>query len=100
MQMQKAGKRAPDAMLTVLVLLLLVCGAAMSYSAGSVYGSRFYGDEFYFLRRYVIFALLSLALTAPFVWFATPAFWRVFAVFLYAAALLLLILDPLHMLKL
>ena len=85
-------KRAPDVVLTVLVLIMLVCGAAMSYSAGSVYGSQFYGDAFYFLRRYVLFALFSLALTAPFVWLATPAFWRVFAVFLYVASLLLLIM--------
>lgn len=85
-------KRAPDPVLVVLLAVMLFCGALMSYSAGGVYALRFYGDAFYFLRRYVVFALLSVALTLPFVLFATPAFWRRFAVFLYAAALLLLVL--------
>lgn len=85
-------KRAPDGLLLALLLLVLVCGAAMSYSAGCVYAEEFYGDGFYFLRRYIVFALLSAALTVPFVLFATPAFWRRFAVFLYVTALLLLIL--------
>ncbi len=85
-------KRAPDGLLLALLALILVCGAAMSYSAGCVYAKEFYGDAFYFLRRYIVFALLSAALTLPFVLFATPDFWRRFAVFLYVAALLLLIL--------
>lgn len=75
-----------------LVLALLVFGTVMSYSASAVYGAQFYADSFYFLKRYVLFALLSLAATAPFVRYATPLFWRYFAVFLYTLALLLLVL--------
>ena len=75
-----------------LVLLMLLFGTLMSYSASSVYGQQFYGDRFYFLKRYVLFALLSLVATAPFVAFATPEFWRGFGVVLYAASLALLIL--------
>ena len=85
-------KSAPDGVLLMLLAAVLVCGALMSYSAGCVYARRFYGDDFYFLRRYIVFALLSAALTAPFVLFATPAFWRRFAVFSYVTALLLLVL--------
>ena len=76
----------------LLVCLCLLFGTVMSYSASTVYGAQFYGDGFYFLKRYVLFALLSIALTAPFVFFATPRFWRYFGVGLYAGALLLLVL--------
>ena len=38
-----------------LVLLMLVFGTLMSYSASAVYGEQFYGDSFYFLKRYVNF---------------------------------------------
>ncbi|MBE6604697.1 MAG: cell division protein FtsW [Ruminococcaceae bacterium] len=76
----------------LLVLALLLFGTVMSYSASAVYGAAFYGDSFYFFKRYVAFALLSLIATAPFVWAATPIFWRYFAVFLYALSLMLLVL--------
>ena len=76
----------------LLVLLLLLLGTLMSYSASAVYGQTFYGDTFYFLKRYILFAVLSLALTTPFLLFARLYFWRVFGVLLYAASLLLLLL--------
>ena len=83
---------SPDTVFLVLVLLMLVCGAVMSFSASSVYGQQFYGDGTYFFNRYVIFAVLSVALTVPFVLFAKPAFFRAVAGFLYVASLFLLIL--------
>jgi cell division protein FtsW len=43
-------------------------------------------------KRYLLFALLSVAVSVPFVLFCKPAFWRAFAVFLYGAALFLLLL--------
>ncbi|MBR7112529.1 MAG: cell division protein FtsW [Clostridia bacterium] len=76
----------------ILVLLMLLFGTLMSYSASAVYGEEFYGDSFYFLKRYILFAVFSLAATAPFVLFATPDFWRGFGVALYAGSLALLIL--------
>jgi len=76
----------------LVVLLMLAFGTAMSYSASSVYGKEFYGDSFYFFKRYLLFALLSVGATVPFVLFATPAFWRGFGVFLYACSLALLLL--------
>ncbi|MBR7181924.1 MAG: FtsW/RodA/SpoVE family cell cycle protein, partial [Clostridia bacterium] len=84
--------RTPDGVFLLLVLCLLVCGTVMSYSASSVYGEQFYGDSTYFLRRYLLFAVLSVAITAPVVLFAKPHFFRVFGVGLYAVSIFLLVL--------
>ena len=85
-------RKAPDTVFLLLVLLLLLCGTVMSFSASSVYGEQFYGDSTYFLRRYILFAVLSIGATVPIVLFAKPAFFRAFAVFLYAASVFLLVL--------
>lgn len=89
---EKTGAGAPDPVFLCLLLTALVFGAAVSFSASSVYAQEFYGDKLYFFRRYVAFALLSLGVTALFVWRATPEFWRGFGVFLYAGAVFLLVL--------
>ncbi len=82
----------PDVIYALLVLFLLIFGAVMSYSASAVYGEQFYGDSTYFFKRYLLFALLSVALTVPFVLCAKPAFWRLFGVLLYGASIFLLVL--------
>lgn len=89
---EKTGAGAPDPVFLCLLLTALVFGAAVSFSASGVYAEEFYGDKLYFFRRYVAFALLSLGVTALFVWRATPEFWRGFGVFLYAGAVFLLVL--------
>lgn len=89
---EKTGAGAPDPAFLCLLLTALVFGAAVSFSASGVYAEEFYGDKLYFFRRYVAFALLSLGVTALFVWRATPEFWRGFGVFLYAGAVFLLVL--------
>ncbi len=81
-----------DTVFLLLVLLMLLLGAAMSYSASAVYGKQFYGDSGYFFKRYLLFAVLSVLLTAPFVLLARPHFWRAFAVGLYVGSLFLLLL--------
>lgn len=81
-----------DPVFLCLIFTALIFGAAVSYSASSVYGQQFYNDSAYFFKRYVAFALLSLAVTALFVARATPDFWRGFGLFLYAGAVFLLIL--------
>lgn len=88
----KKGRCAPDMPYLFLVLLMLIFGAAMSYSASAVYATQFYGDATYFFKRYLIFACLAILASAPFVLFAKPAFWRVFGVFLYVLSILLLVL--------
>lgn len=89
---EKTGAGAPDPVFLCLLLTALVFGAAVSFSASGVYAEEFYGDKLYFFRRYVAFALLSLGVTALFVWRATPEFWRGFGVFLYAGVVFLLVL--------
>lgn len=86
------GRRAPDGVLLLLVSILLIFGAAMSFSASSVYAQQFYGDSTYFFKRYLLFAFLSVAVTVPFVLFARPSFWRVFGVLLYGISVFLLLL--------
>lgn len=76
----------------LLVLLMLVLGAAMSYSASAAYGQQFYGDSLYFFKRYILFAAISVLATAPFVLKADYTFWRGFGVALYTAAVALLVL--------
>lgn len=77
----------------LLWTMLLICfGAVMSYSASAVYAEKEYDSATYFLWRYIILTVASVAVTAVFVALARPWFWRVFGVLSYAAAVLLLIL--------
>ena len=77
----------------LLWTMLLICfGAVMSYSASAVYAERMYDDPTHFLRRYILFAILSVAVTVPFVIFARPWFWRMFGAASYGASILLLLL--------
>ena len=83
---------APDTLFAVLLLIMLICGAAMSFSASSVYGEQFYGDSSYFFRRYLLFAFLSLLLSAPMVLLTKPPFFRALALVLYGVSVFLLVL--------
>lgn len=64
----------------------------MSYTASAVYAERYYEDSTHFLRRYLLFAGLSIAMTFPFVLYAKLWFWRFFALASYAASIVLLVL--------
>ena len=79
-----------------LIILLLAFGAVMSYTASAVYAERYYHDSTYFLRRYILYAALSIAMTLPFVIYAKLWFWRLFAFCSYVGSifLLLLVLVP------
>lgn len=83
---------APDLLFLLLVLSALLCGAFVSFSAGEIYGETFYDDRFYFLKRYVLFAVLSCAAVSVLVFCATPIFWRGFGVGLFCVSVALLIL--------
>ena len=73
--------------------MLLVCfGAVMSYSASAVYAEREYDSSTYYLWRYILFAVVATVITALFVAFARPWFWRVFAVGSYGVSIVLLLL--------
>ena len=88
----EVGRGSVDAVYLLLVCVLLFFGAVMSFSASAVYAEQFYGDSTYFFKRYLIFAILSAACTAPFVLCTKPAFWRLAGVGLYAISVFLLIL--------
>ncbi|MBR6727135.1 MAG: FtsW/RodA/SpoVE family cell cycle protein [Clostridia bacterium] len=81
-----------DGVFLLLVLLMLALGATISFSASAVYGRQFYGDSAYFFKRYLLFAVLSVALTVPMVLLTRPAFFRLLAVAVYGVSVFLLIL--------
>ncbi len=81
-----------DLQLLLTVLALIVFGAVMSFSASYVYAVQEYGDSMYFFKRYIFFAVASIAITALFVINARPIFWRMFGVGAYAVSVVLLLL--------
>ncbi len=81
-----------DMWFMLLVLILLACGAVMSYSASSVYAETYYGSSTHFLWRYILYAAISIIGTLPFIILARPWFWRLFGVCAYAASVMLLLL--------
>ena len=81
-----------DTWFLLCVGLLLVFGAIMSYSASSVFAQNRYGDSAYFFKRYVLYAILSIRASIPFVLFMTPRLWKGGGVVIYAATILLLLL--------
>lgn len=88
--MYSAGRM--DVEFLILCVLLLVFGALMNYSASSVYAEQLYGDRYYFLVRYILFAVLSVAASAWFVMYATKEFWYGFAKIIYMIAIGMLLL--------
>ncbi len=81
-----------DVEFLILCILLLVFGALMNFSASSVYAEQLYGDRYYFLVRYILFAVLSVAAAAWFVMCATREFWYGFAKVIYMIAIGMLLL--------
>ena len=77
--------------LTCLVLLLIF-GAIMSFSASSVYAENKYGDSAYFLKRYITFTIMTVIGSIPFVLFMTPRLWKGAGLVIYAASVVLLLL--------
>ncbi len=81
-----------DIQLLLTVMALMVFGAIMMFSASYVYAVQEYGDSMYFFKRYIFFAVASIAITVLFVIYAKPMFWRMFGVGAYAASIVLLLL--------
>ncbi len=81
-----------DIQLLLTVLALIVFGAVMMFSASYVYAVQEYGDSMYFFKRYIFFAVARIAITAFFVVYARPMFWRMFGVGAYAVSVVLLLL--------
>ena len=81
-----------DTRFLAIVLLLLAFGAIMSYSASSVYATNRYGDSAYYVKRYVLFTIMTMIGSVPFVLFMTPKRWKGAGLILYAASVVLLLL--------
>ena len=81
-----------DMWFMLIVLILLSFGAVMSYSASAVYAERYYDSSTYFLWRYLLFALISIIGTVPFIIYARPWFWRLFGVCAYGVSVIMLLL--------
>lgn len=81
-----------DIRFLIYIVILLLFGATMNYSASSVYAEQLYGDSTYFLVRYIFFALVSIGVAAFFVRYATRDFWHYFSRLVYALAIGMLLL--------
>ena len=73
------------------VLLLLVFGAIMAYSASSVYAQNKYDDSAYFLKRHIGFIVLGIVASIPAVVFMTPRYWKLAGVGIYCGTVVLLL---------
>ena len=72
-------------------MILLCFGIVMCYSAGAFDASMNYDDSTYYLLRNILFSVVAVAITIPFIVWARPWFWRAFGVGTYAAAIVLLL---------
>lgn len=54
------ARSAPDFYLLLSIILILVIGLIMVYSASAVLGFHQFGDRFYFVKRQVLFAALGI----------------------------------------
>lgn len=75
-----------------IVIALCLFGLVMAYSASSVYAAQVHDDSAHFVKRHILYLLIGIAVTVPFVWKAKPWFWRFFGVAAYAGSVLLLLL--------
>ncbi len=75
-----------------IVIALCLFGAVMAYSASSVYASEYHGDSAYYVKRHIMYLLLAVAGTVPFILRARPWFWRFFGVAFYGISVILLLL--------
>lgn len=76
----------------IIVFILLIFGAVMSFSASSVYAANKYGDSAHFFKRYILYAILSIIVSVPFVIFMTPRYWKAAGVLMYVGTVGLLLI--------
>lgn len=59
------SRSAPDSVMLIATIALLAIGVVMVYSASGVMSFREFGDQFYYLKRQLLFAVLGIvAMTA------------------------------------
>lgn len=81
-----------DKSFLICVVLLLMFGAIMSFSASSVYAQNKYGDSAYFFKKYILFAFMSIIVAIPAIIFMTPRMWKAAGVLMYCGTVALLLL--------
>ena len=57
----QAKRKRPDIILPIVTLLLVTIGTVMIYSSSSILASEKFLDEYYFLKRQILFVLMGLA---------------------------------------
>ncbi len=80
-----------DIYFLLIVLAISLFGAVMAYSASSFYAEKYMGDSLYYFKRHIGFLLASFVITALFVIYARPWFWRVFGIVAYGVSVILLL---------
>ena len=75
-----------------IVIALCLFGAVMAFSASSVYAAQYHDEPTYYLKRHILYLVIAVAVTVPFVLKAKPWFWRFFGVASYAGSVVLLLL--------
>ena len=81
-----------DVWFLVLSLLLICFGIVMSYSASAVFAETRYDDSMFFLKSYIKYALVGIAVTVPAVIWMRPWHWKAFGALSYIGAVALLII--------
>ena len=81
-----------DYQFLLIVLALITFGAVMSFSASYAFAEFRYDDSTYFIKRYILFAVMSIIGTAFFVFIGNPRLWRIFGAGSYAVSIILLLL--------
>ena len=84
-------KGSIDMWFLLWAMILLCFGIVMCYSAGVVDATENYDSSTHYLVRNVLFSLIAIIATVPFVIFARPWFWRAFSIVAYGVAVILLI---------
>jgi len=84
----RTKRKKPDIILPIVTLLLVTIGTVMIYSSSSIIASEKFLDEYYFLKRHILFVFLGLAAMVILSKFPYH-YWKKFA---YAGVLLSIIL--------
>ncbi len=80
-----------DVWFFLIVLGLILYGVIMAYSASSIYAAQYHDDSTYFIKKHLMYLLLAMVGTAPFVFLARPWFWKFFSICAYGGSVVLLL---------
>ncbi len=83
-------RSAPDAVFTVLVIVLVLVGTVMSFSASTAYAQRETGDSFYYLKQHIGHLIIGAVPVLLCVFLLTPRRAKLLSAIIYGVSLLLL----------